>query len=138
MASTDRARAKRMAMLAAVFAFMSLAQAGILALDTHEAGRGTSEALGQILDDAVTDDSVRIDHDRLNAHLAAIDPALAVVSGADSGAWLQEHWIGPRVRFLGVSKTLMSICLGLAFLVLACWIWPSKSNGDVQQVGTIR
>lgn len=138
MASTGRARVKRMAMLAVVFAFMSLTQAGIHALDIHEAGRGTSEALGQILDNAVADGSITIDHDGLNTHLAAMDPALRFAPADDPGAWLQEHWIGPRVGFLGVANTFLSICLSLAFLVLACWIWPSKGIGDVQQEGTIR
>jgi|GEM_PF-5333405 len=85
-----------------------------------------SETLGQILDTAITDGSIVIDYDGVNEHLSALEPKLTFAPGSASGPWLQQHWIGPRVEFLGVAQALLSVWLAMAFFLFAWWAWPRK------------
>ncbi|UYV13853.1 MAG: hypothetical protein NCW75_06085 [Phycisphaera sp.] len=73
-----------MAVIATCMAFVSLTQAGLHVLDAAEAGRRTSEALGQTLETAMADGSITIEYDGLNTDLLAIDPGRAVAPGSGS------------------------------------------------------
>lgn len=125
MAWSRRTGARMVALACAFMALMSLAQAGLAALDAGEGGRAISAAMGRVWKDAMSDGSMAMDLAGVNQHLRALDPSLAIDPGADPATYLHERWLRPRIAGPAPLRIAMSVLIGLFLAVMAVWAWPT-------------